>query len=229
MCVRQVFFCVDCRTYSRIPDVTVPSSSTFGKTLVFDEPCGLSYCDYFDQLFPFVERPFNPCEVGQPCTARCDPLRCTVFPVLESCCKPSERSHLRLVTVKMIKEGYGFTAVSIPEQGQRSQRPRTPLATSMPPPEWLSNTEMCAVVSERCSWAICRSLFKGGSTLLFYRDLRLQITSGPTGYVVVKISSLDPSYTGFQEFELSFGWLLCKVFWREEKERRSIQLSSIFC
>ena len=235
MCIRKVFFCPDCRKYSKIPDVTVPSPAGSQRMVVYEEPCGFSYCDCFDQFFPWIERPWNPREVGLPCTSRCSIEKCQVLAVLESCCVPTSGVHYRLVTLKLIKEGYasGTRTLSRPQP----QRPRAPLPQrpgvrqpSQPsrPLRLTSSEEVSAFLAKHCSVASCRNLYEGNTVLLSDQDLQYHLSGGRRGYIRVVVTSQNLSLEGFQEFDISYGWLLHRCFWREEEEKRRVDIPSLF-
>jgi len=105
MCIRKLMFCPTCRAYSKIPNVTIPLPNGSINMLIYEYPCGLGYCECFNQLNAYIERPFNPDECDRPCSPSCDITKCKIDVIIRSCCMPTtENIEYRLISLQMYKQ-----------------------------------------------------------------------------------------------------------------------------
>jgi len=186
MCVRKIFRCPDCNSFQTIPNSFLNSTETGLKVVLYESPCGFSFCDCFDQIFPNIPRPFNSDEINRPCSQQCDFRKCRIEPVLRSCCRPSRTNlHYCLVTVAMLKH------VDNVIRNVALSQYRLALANATPDPssqedlnlavvdtdptqttlQILSGIEMGALLANHCSMVDCRNLYVGGTVCTSLQDM----------------------------------------------------------
>jgi len=229
MCIRKVFYCPDCNCYSKIPTAVTSPSLEF-EILTYETPCGKSFCDCFNILFPWIERPFNRGELHHACTARCDFRTCQILPVVESCCKPSLRSRYRLVNVNSQQKYFRYqpapnaTHDNVNDDDDDDVTDEQTSQHDFPLPQMLSGKEMRTIVATHCTLDDTKKLYKGKSLSFEHESYQIKVIGMHRGYVTVQVNGDE----GHQEFILSFGWLLYKTFWKDTEEKRRINLRSIF-
>ena len=240
MCIRKVFECPDCGQYFPIPELTSEDlySNNVPIVVVYEEPCGFTYCDKYVHLFPFVRATFEASHVYHQCSVRCDFRQCKVLPILRSCCRPEKITHdVRLVSLAMIREQdqrqrehhqhqQHHHRHRIGRQQQQQQQTGSDSSSSVPP-SLIERSELSKILHDNCSTAIYREVYRGGMVLICHESLRLELTARRrTGYIAIEVT--DSVRPGCQEYEFSYGWLLADAFWKEENQRRTLDLRSIF-
>lgn len=98
MCIRKVLYCYVCRQYETLIELTEDDSDKV-VTVVYEVPCGMSYCDCFNTVFDFLPRSFDPKELLVGCTPQCDKRKCYIDTVLHSCV--DDWTVYRVVSVRM--------------------------------------------------------------------------------------------------------------------------------
>ena len=101
MCIRKMLKCPLCGSLKPIPELTVVMPPNVVVCVVYEVPCGFSYCGVFDSILDFVPPPFDATEVHRGCSVRCDFRLCHIDTVLQVCCDGRYQTHAyRVVSLR---------------------------------------------------------------------------------------------------------------------------------
>jgi len=232
MCLRKVLFCPVCRSFGQMLSTAVPTPEGMVTKVMTEEPCGFSYCDWFNPLMSFVDAPVFTGMVERPCSNTCNLRTCQIERVIEICCDGSNRwASFRLQTCKQI-----FTRQL--QESKRKVRINSPKGPSTPaktPPASLQEEgqvfkqmtvdEVTSFVYSHCTFKDCTKIGKGKIVSFKTEDFYISISSygnKSTYYINVTDRWKADKPGASKQYRCSFSLLLYKVFWREEDEKRHV-------
>lgn len=239
MCIRRVLFCPACLRYGKLLKHTVPAEPGAIIRVIYEIPCGFSTCEWFNPVLSFIDLPILTAELQQPCSISCKWSLCQIMPIVEVCCDGKRSWHFYRLKQAEFHSPEAQVKRFLSTEFPPLRNPDLPIsehnsADLFPieiPIAKITHEELLSHLYQKVTYAECKEIGQGKTVIVEHRDFLIELSGGRQQVNFTAVVT-DHRFFGNEKaaakFECSFGLLLHRVFWREERSRQKIDLEKFF-
>jgi len=211
-------------------DTSVPADE--GTILYNEHPCGFSYCYWFNPVMSFLETPTFSDEAEKDCSgSNCRLTTCRLDGILVVCCDGQNSwERIRLRTLKQIREDEEKEKARERVSRSVDRLEKDTVDKILPNFRRITSSEAEAVLAERLTWADTKKIGSGKSICFETEDFSIAAT-GDGQKLNVRVLAADKRYSdnlkAFTIVNVSFAWLLQKIFWEKEAKNRGLTITVV--